>query len=130
MFKEFKAFAMKGNVIDLAVGLIIGAAFGKIISSLVGDILMPIIGLLLGKVDFSSLAFTVGSATIKYGQFLQTVVDFLIVAFCIFLMVKQVNKLKAKPQPETPTSRNCPHCISSISIQATRCPFCTSELKG
>lgn len=106
MFKEFRDFAMKGNVIDLAVGVIIGGAFGKIVSSLVGDVLMPLFGLLLGKLDFSALAFTVGSSTIKYGMFLQSVVDFVIVAFCIFLLIRQLQRFKKKEEPaaapETP----------------------------
>ncbi len=100
VLKEFRDFAAKGNVIDLAVGVIIGGAFGKIIASLVNDIIMPAVGLLLGKVDFSTLAFTVGESTIKYGVFIQTVVDFLIVALCIFVMVKQLNRFKRKEEPE------------------------------
>ena len=106
MLKEFRDFAMKGNVIDLAVGVIIGTAFGKIIASLVGDVLMPLIGLLLGKVDFSSLAITVGSANIKYGMFIQSIVDFVIVAFCIFLMIQQLQRFQKKAPdaaPEIPT---------------------------
>jgi len=99
MLKEFRDFAMKGNVLDLAVAVIIGGAFGKIITSLVGDVLMPIIGLLLGKVDFSGLAITIGSATITYGMFIQSVIDFLIVAFCIFLMVQQLQRFKKKEPP-------------------------------
>ncbi len=102
MLKEFRDFAMKGNVIDLAVAVIIGGAFGKIVTSLVGDVLMPVIGLLLGKMDFSSLAFTVGSATIKYGMFIQAIVDFLLVAFCIFLMVHQLQRLKKKTPDAVP----------------------------
>ena len=108
MLKEFRDFAMKGNVVDLAVGVIIGAAFGKIIASLVGDVLMPLIGLLLGKVDFSTLAITVGSANIKYGMFIQSIVDFVIVAFCIFLMIQQLQRFKKKetaapPAPPPPS---------------------------
>ena len=99
MLKEFRDFAMKGNVVDLAVGVIIGAAFGKIVASLVGDVLMPLIGLLLGKVDFSTLAITVGSANIKYGMFIQSIVDFVIVAFCIFLMIQQLQRFKKKEAP-------------------------------
>lgn len=102
ILKEFRDFAMKGNVLDLAVGVIIGGAFGKIVSSLVSDILMPTIGLLLGNIDFSALSLTVGDATIAYGLFLQAVVDFVIVAFCIFIMIKQVNRFKAKPAPAAP----------------------------
>jgi large conductance mechanosensitive channel len=105
MLKEFKNFAMKGNVMDLAVGVIIGAAFGKIVASLVGDIIMPLIGILLGKVDFSTLAITIGGSTVKYGMFVQTVVDFVIVAFCIFLMVKQLNRFKKEPPPATPEEK-------------------------
>lgn len=102
MFKEFRDFAIKGNVVDLAVAVIIGGAFGKIITSLVGDILMPLIGILLGQVDFSDLSFAVGSATIAYGLFVQSVVDFLIVAFCIFLVVKQLQRFKKKEEPKQP----------------------------
>jgi len=142
MLKEFKAFAMRGNVLDMAVGIIIGAAFGKIISSFVADILMPPIGLLLGKVDFSNLfvalstqsfktlaeAKAAGIPTLNYGLFLNTVIDFLIVAFAIFLLIQQVNRLQTKPQV-TPTTKGCPFCISTIPITATRCPHCTSELR-
>lgn len=102
MFKEFREFAVKGNVVDLAVGVIIGGAFGKIVASLVGDILMPLIGLLLGKVDFSTLSITVGAATIKYGMFIQTVVDFIIVAFCIFVIIKQLQRFKKTEAPAAP----------------------------
>ena len=140
MFREFKEFAAKGNVIDMAVGIIIGAAFGKIVSSFVNDILMPPVGLLLGKVDFSSLfvnlsgkpyetlssAKAAGAATINYGLFLNTVIDFIILAFAIFLVARQVNRLKSKPEPST---RACPYCLSKIPIKATKCPHCTSELK-
>lgn len=102
IIQEFKSFAIKGNAIDLAVGVIIGAAFGKIVTSLVNDVLMPLLGILLGKVDFSTLSFTIGSSVIKYGAFIQSVVDFVIVAFCIFLMVQQINRLKRKPEPASP----------------------------
>ena len=102
MLKEFRSFAMKGNVMDLAVGVIIGGAFGKIITSLVGDVLMPFIGILLGKVDFATLAITVGSASIKYGMFIQSVVDFIIVAFCIFIVVQQLQRFKKKQEPAAP----------------------------
>ena len=143
MFKEFKEFAVKGNVVDMAVGIIIGAAFGKIVTSFVGDILMPPIGLLMGKVDFSNLfvnlsgkpyeslaqAKAAGVATINIGLFLNTIIDFVIVAFAIFLMVKWINRLKRAPEPEK-TTRECPFCFSSISIRAVRCPQCTSELKA
>ena len=145
MLKEFKAFAMRGNVLDMAVGIIIGGAFGKIVTSLVNDILMPPIGLILGKVDFSNLylnlsgtsyasladAKAAGAATINYGLFLNTVLDFVIVAFALFLIIRQVNRLAAKPAPEVaaPTTKECPFCYSTIPIKATRCPHCTSELK-
>jgi large conductance mechanosensitive channel len=134
MIKEFKEFAMRGNVMDLAVGIVIGGAFGKIVTSLVNDIVMPPIGLLLGNVDFSSLAVTLHNATntapavtVKYGLFINTVVDFLIVAFVIFLVVKQINRLN-RPKYAPPTTKDCPHCKMSIPIAATRCGFCTSEL--
>ncbi len=144
MLKEFKEFAMKGNVVDMAVGIIIGAAFGKIISSMVNDILMPPIGLLLGKVDFSSLfldlsgqahpslaaAKAAGAATINYGAFINTVIDFLIVAFVIFLLVRQMNRLKKEPQPAPPSTKECGYCLSAIPIKATRCPHCTSDLRS
>ncbi len=131
MLKEFKAFIMRGNVMDLAVGVIIGGAFGKIIASLVNDILMPLIGLLIGGVDFSSLSFTVGSATVAYGLFINNVIDFLIIALVIFLMVKGLNSLSRKPAPApaAPTTKDCPHCFTTIPIKATRCPHCTSEIK-
>lgn len=128
MIKEFKEFIAKGNVFDLAVGVIIGGAFGKIVTSLVEDILMPIIGLILGGIDFSGLSITVGDANIKYGNFIQVIINFLIIAFCIFLMVKAMNKFK-KPVEEEITTKVCPHCKSEIDLEATRCPHCTSELK-
>jgi large conductance mechanosensitive channel len=131
MLKEFKDFIMRGNVMDLAVGVIIGGAFGKIVASLVNDILMPLIGLLIGGVDFSSLSFTLGSATVAYGLFINNLIDFLIIALVIFLMVKGINRLSRKPAPApaAPTTKECPHCFSTISLKATRCPNCTSELK-
>ena len=142
MWKEFKEFAMRGNVMDMAVGIIIGAAFGKIITSFVSDVLMPPIGLLLGKVDFNNLFITLSSqsfatladakkagvVTINYGLFLNTVIDFLIVAFVIFMMIRQINRLKKQPEPAVPTTKDCSHCFSVIPIKATRCPHCTSEL--
>jgi len=128
MLKEFKEFVMRGNVLDMAVGVIIGGAFGKIVGSLVNDILMPLVGLLMGGVNFSELSVTVGSATIMWGLFLQTVVDFLIIAFVIFLIVKSANKMKKAPPPADPTTKECPHCFTTIPIKATRCPHCTSEL--
>lgn len=141
MFKEFTKFAMRGNVLDLAIGIIIGAAFGKIVSSFVSDILMPVIGLLLGKVDFANLFFNLsgtnyptiaaakaaGAATLNYGLFINAIVDFVIVAFAIFLIVMQVNRICAKPK-DIPTTKECPHCFSSINIKALRCPNCTSVL--
>lgn len=146
MLQEFKEFAMRGNVLDMAIGIIIGAAFGKIITSFVNDILMPPVGLLLGKVDFSNLfinlsgqpyaalaeAQAAGAATINYGVFLNTVLDFIIVAFVIFLLVRQVNRLKREPEapPAEPTTKECPYCLSTIPLKATRCPHCTSELKA
>ena len=128
MLKEFRDFAMRGNVIDLAVAVIIGGAFGKIVASLVGDILMPLIGLLLGGLNFADLAFTVGSAQVKYGAFIQNIIDFIVIAFVIFLMVRAMNRTK-KPVPAAePTTRQCPYCDTAISIKAKRCPNCTSQL--
>ena len=132
MIKEFKAFVMRGNVMDLAVGVIIGGAFGKIVSSLVGDIIMPLIGLFIGGIDFSGLAFILGSAKVSYGNFINNLIDFIIMALVIFLMVKGINNLNRKPAPApaaAPTTKECPHCFSTISIKATRCPNCTSDLK-
>jgi len=129
MLKEFKDFAMRGNVMDLAVAVIIGGAFGKIIASLVNDVLMPLIGLILGGLNFSELAFTVGGAVIMYGAFIQAIVDFAIVAFVIFMLVRAMNRLnKKEPVPVAPTTKECPYCASTISIKATRCPNCTSQL--
>jgi len=144
MLKEFKEFAMRGNVLDMAIGIIIGAAFGKIVTSFVSDILMPPIGLLLGKVDFSNLfidmsgqshptlaaAKAAGAATLNYGVFLNTILDFLIVAFAIFLLIRQINRLQRRPAPAAPTTKDCPYCTSAIAIKAIRCPQCTSELKA
>jgi large conductance mechanosensitive channel len=145
MFKEFREFASRGNVIDLAVGVIIGAAFGKIVTSLVNDIVMPPIGLLIGGLDFKNLfvslnrvtytsladAQKAGAPTVNYGQFVNTVLEFLIVAFVIFLLVRQINRLKT-PAPAAPSddSRDCPFCVSRISVKATRCPHCTSEIRA
>ena len=145
MLKEFKAFAMQGNVMDMAIGIIIGAAFGKIVSSLVGDVLMPPIGLLLGNVDFSNLfinlsgqsfaslaeAKAAGAPTINYGVFLNNVIDFVIVAFAIFLLVRFINRLSRQREaaPAAPTTRECPFCVSLIPLRATRCPQCTSTLQ-
>ncbi len=129
MLKDFKDFAMRGSVMDLAVGVIIGGAFGKIVSSLVDDILMPLIGLLIGGIDFTGLKLTVGSAGVNYGTFIQNVVDFLIIAFVVFLMVRGLTKLQKPAPAAAPTKKDCPYCFSSIPIQATRCPSCTSEIK-
>ena len=129
MMKEFREFAVKGNAVDMAVGIVIGAAFGKIVSSLVSDIIMPPIGMILGKVNFSALAIHLNKDTaINYGAFINTVIDFAIVAFAIFLVVKQINRLKRAPPPAEPTTKDCPKCFSTISKKASRCPFCTSEL--
>jgi len=142
MLKEFKEFAMRGNVLDMAVGIIIGAAFGRIITSLVNDVLMPPIGRILGKVDFSSLfinlsgasyatleeARKAGASVIAYGVFLNSILDFVIVALVIFLLIRQVNRLKKQPAPADPTTKECPHCLSVIPIKATRCGHCTSQL--
>jgi large conductance mechanosensitive channel len=129
MLKEFKTFVIRGNVLDLAIAVIIGSAFGKIIGSLVNDIIMPVIGLAMGGINFSEMAVTVGAAVIKWGAFVQTILDFLIVALVIFLIVKTANSLKKAPAPADPTTKECPHCFSVIPIKATRCPHCTSELK-
>jgi len=141
--KEFKEFAMRGNVLDLAVGIIIGAAFGTIVNSLVNAIIMPPIGQLLGQIDFSSLyinltgtaypslaaAKEAGAATINYGAFINAVINFLIVAFVVFLIVKQFNRLKKETPPAPPNTKDCPFCATAIPLAATRCPHCTSELK-
>lgn len=129
MLKQFKDFVMRGNVLDLAVAVIIGGAFGAIVSSLVKDILMPIVGIVMGGVDFSGLQVTFGSAVITYGVFIQTIVDFVIVAFVIFLIVKAANATKKPTPTSAPTAKECPYCFTTIHISATRCPNCTSELK-
>jgi len=129
MLKEFKEFAMRGNVLDLAVAVIIGGAFGKIIASLVNDVLMPLIGLVLGGINFSELAFTVGEAVVKWGAFVQSILDFVVVAFVIFMIVRSMNRMQ-KPAPiAAPTTKECPYCFSTIPLKATRCPNCTSELQ-
>lgn len=148
MLKEFREFAMKGSVLDMAIGIVIGASFGKIITSFVSDILMPPLGMLLGRVDFSNLfidlsgqgfasladAKAAGAATINIGLFINTVIDFLIVAFALFVVVRAINRAKAvgakpaKGQPATPTTKECPYCLSTVAIKAVRCPHCTSEL--
>jgi len=146
MLKEFKEFAMRGNVLDMGIGIVVGAAFGGIVTSLVNDVLMPPIGLLLGKVDFSNRfipltgrhfdslaqAKAAGAATLNYGLFMNTVINFVIVAFAVFLLVRQVNRLRPKPAPAPagPALKECKFCCSSIPLQATRCPHCTSELKA
>jgi len=149
MFKEFKEFALKGNVVDMAVGIIIGAAFGTIVNSLVADIIMPPIGLILGKVDFSSLfivlkegkvigpyeslatAKAAGAVTVNYGAFINTIVSFLIVAFAVFLLIRNINRLREEKEapPAAPTTKECPFCFSVIPLKATRCAHCTSEIK-
>ncbi len=131
MLKEFRDFAIRGNVIDLAVAVIIGGAFGKIIGSLVNDVLFPLIGLVLGGVNLAEKALTVGSAVVKWGAFVQTIIDFAIIAFVIFLIVRAMNRMKKAepaPAPAAPTTKECPHCFSTIPIKATRCPNCTSQL--
>ena len=145
MLREFREFAMRGSVVDLAIGIIIGAAFGKIVTSFVSDILMPPIGLLLGQVDFSNLfinlsgktypsvaaAKEAGAPTLNYGLFINNILDFVIVAFAVFLLVRGINRLKSK-QPEAPadapTTKDCPYCLSTIPLKATRCPNCTSNI--
>jgi len=151
MLKEFKEFAMRGNVIDMAVGIIIGAAFGTIVTSLVADVLMPPIGLLLGSIDFANLfivlkegakaagpyaslaaAKSAGAVTINYGFFINTVISFVIIAFAVFLLVRSINRLKRQEEapPAVTTTKECSHCFSTIPIKATRCPHCTSDLKS
>ena len=151
MLKEFKEFAMRGNVIDMAIGIIIGGAFGPIVGSMVNDIIMPPIGMALGNVDFTNLfvlikeggkaaapyasladAKAAGAVTINYGVFINSVISFVIVAFCVFLLVKTMNRLRREEeaQPAAPTTKDCPFCCTAIAIQASRCPHCTSELKA
>lgn len=147
MLKEFKEFALRGNVLDMAIGIIIGAAFGSVVSSLVKDILMPPIGFLLGKVDFSNLfislsghyvslaeAQAAGAPTINYGLFLSTVLNFIIVAAAVFFFIvrpmSRMRQLKPAPAPAAPTTKECPYCLSTIPLKATRCPYCTSHLEG
>jgi large conductance mechanosensitive channel len=149
MLKEFKEFAMRGNVVDMAVGIIVGAAFGTIVKSLVSDIIMPPIGLLLGNVDFSNFfavlkqgtvagpyaslvdAQKAGAVTINYGMFANTIISFLIVAFAVFLLIRQINRFKRQEEaPAEPTTKDCPYCLSSIPFKATRCAHCTSELSS
>jgi large conductance mechanosensitive channel len=150
MLKDFKEFAIRGNVIDMAVGIIIGAAFGGIVNSLVSDMIMPPIGLLLGNIDFSNFflvlkegklagpyasvaaAKAAGAVSINYGVFVNTIISFIIVAFAVFLLIRSINKLRRQEEapPPLPTTKECTYCFSSIPIQATRCPHCTSELKA
>lgn len=146
MLKEFKAFALRGNVLDLAIGIIIGGAFSSIVSSFVSDILMPPVGLLLGNTDFSELfinlsggqypsvaaAQEAGAATINYGLFINTIIDFVIIAFALFLIVRQVNRLqrREKEAPAEPTTKDCPYCLTEIAVKATRCPHCSSRLEA
>ncbi len=146
MIKEFKEFAMRGSVLDMAIGIIIGTAFGKIISSFVNDVVTPPLGLVLGKVDFNNLfinlseqpyatlaaAKAAGAATINYVVFLNTVIDFLLIAFVIFLLIRQVNRLKRRQEgpPAAPTTRECPACLSTIPLRASRCAYCTSDVKA
>ena len=151
MFKEFKEFAMRGNVVDMAVGIIIGAAFGTIVKSLVADVIMPPIGLLLGNVDFANLFMTIqegatagpyatladaqeaGAVTINYGIFFNEIVSFIIVAFAVFLLIRNINRLKREEEeapPAEPTTKECPFCFAEIAIKATRCPHCTSQLQA
>jgi len=150
MLKQFKEFALRGNVVDMAVGIIIGAAFGAIVSSLVADVIMPPIGLLLGNVDFSNLfvvlkegatqgpyaslaaAKGAGAVTLNYGVFFNAIISFLIVAFSVFLLISQMNRLKrqAEAPPASPTTKDCPFCFSAVPIKATRCPFCTSQIQA
>ncbi|MBM4351255.1 MAG: large conductance mechanosensitive channel protein MscL [Deltaproteobacteria bacterium] len=150
MLKEFREFAMKGNVLDMAVGIIIGAAFGTIVNSLVQDVIMPPIGLLLGNVDFSNIfvvlkegkvagpyasvaaAKSAGAVTINFGVFVNTIISFVIVAFAVFLLVRTINRLRRQEEapPPVPTTKECAYCFSAIPIKATRCPQCTSELKA
>ena len=149
MFKEFKEFAVKGNVVDMAVGIIIGGAFGTIVKSFVADVIMPPVGLLLGGVDFANLfvvlkggdgaafmslaeAQEAGAVTLNYGLFINSVVSFLIVAFSVFLVIRQINRLKREEEepPAEPTDKECPHCGAAIPIKATRCPNCTSQIEG
>lgn len=145
MFQEFKKFAMRGNVIDLAVGVVIGGAFGKIVASLVADIIMPLVSLVMGGMDFAgkfvsldgntyptiAAAQEAGAATLNYGLFIMAIIDFLIIAFSIFMVVRAINKMKKPEEPvaEEPTTKECPFCKSQVAIAATRCPHCTSELE-
>ncbi len=149
MLKEFKEFAMRGNMVDMAVGIIIGAAFATIVSSLVNDVLMPPLGLLIGNVDFSNMYAVLrhgategmkyssladaqhdGATVIAFGKFINQIINFVLVAFAVFMMIRGMNRLKREKVPADPTTKECPHCYSNVSIKATRCAFCTSELKS
>lgn len=127
MLKEFREFAIRGNVMDLAVAVIIGGAFGKIVTSLVNDMLMPLIGLVMGGVSFADLAIVVGGAEVRWGAFVQSIVDFVIIAFVIFLLIRAINRQR-REEPTTPTTKECPHCFTTIPLKAARCPNCTSQL--
>ncbi len=147
MFKEFREFIMRGNVVDMAVGIIIGASFGTIVKSLVDDIIMPPIGLLLGKVDFSNLFLVIregktpgvyetlaaakaaGAVTINYGLFINTIISFIIIAFAVFMLIRAVNKLKREAPPPAPDTKQCPYCLSSIPMRAVRCAYCTADIQ-
>lgn len=142
MFKEFREFAVKGNVVDLAIGVIIGGAFGKIVTSLVNDMIMPIVGSLIGDIDFSNFFLSLdgatyntlqqaqeaGAATLNYGLFLNAVIEFFIISFSIFIVIRQINKLKKEEEPAPVTTKKCDYCLSDIPLKASRCPNCTSEL--
>ncbi len=143
MFKEFKEFAMEGSVLDLAIGVVVGGSFGKVVTSLVNDIIMPLIGRLLGKVDFSNYFISLdgvryntlaqakeaGAATLNYGLFINTIIEFLIISFSLFLVVRQINKLRRNEESEEPTTKKCEFCLSEIPIEASKCPHCTSILE-
>ena len=136
LLTEFRDFAVRGNAVDMAVGIIVGGAFGKVVSSLVNDVVMPPIGMLLGRADFSSFAIPLRQASkdipavmIGYGKFLNTILDFLIVALCVFLVIKQLNRLR-QPPPAEPTTKTCPQCLSTIPLKAVRCAYCTSPVEN
>jgi large conductance mechanosensitive channel len=129
MLKEFREFAMRGNVVDLAIAVIIGGAFGKIITSLVSDVLMPLIGLVLGGINFSEQAIVFGDAMIRWGAFVQSILDFIIIAVVIFMLVRTLNRFKQPAPAAALTTKECPYCFTTIPLKAVRCPNCTSELK-
>lgn len=132
MIKEFKKFIARGNVLDMAVGIIMGSAFTAIVTSLVNDILTPLIGLIIGGIDFSGLAITVGGASIAYGAFIQAIINFLLISISVFILIKAINALHKKKEeaPAAPTTKECPFCMSTINIKATKCPCCTSDLEN